>query len=144
MATRSEIDKGHVFYFEPNDLDIGKDQQGQDVPLFPHLEDLCVAMTLTADVFPRDKKCIYTLDEQNKAQMVRRSLSWISYVNNNNGETISTSQQIVNSGVQMGDENYLTTFYTEIGPDKYIESEMVEGLGVTSVNISLNLGIRLQ
>lgn len=136
MATRSEIDKGHVFYFEPNDLDIGKDQQGQDVPLFPHLEDLCVAMTLTADVFPRDKKCIYTLDEQNKSQMVRRSLSWISYVNNNNGETISTSQQIINSGVQMGNENYLTTFYTEIGPDKYIESEMVEGLGVTSVNIS--------
>ena len=58
MAIKNEIDKGHVYYFEPNDTSIGKDQDGADVALMPHLEDLCIAMTLTADIYPRDKACI--------------------------------------------------------------------------------------
>ena len=133
MAIKNEIDKGHVYYFEPNDTSIGRDQDGADVALMPHLEDLCIAMTLTADIYPRDKECIYKLDEENKNQMVRRSLSWISYVNT---DSVNVSKQIINSGVKMGDENYLTTYYTEISADKYMENELVEGFGVTSVNIS--------
>ncbi len=133
MAIKNEIDKGHVYYFEPNDTSIGKDQDGADVALMPHLEDLCIAMTLTADIYPRDKECIYKLDEENKNQMVRRSLSWISYVNT---DSVNVSKQIINSGVKMGDENYLTTYYTEISADKYMENELVEGFGVTNVNIS--------
>lgn len=132
MGTR-EIDKGLVFYFEPNDTSIAKDQNGEDVALMPHLEDLCIGMALTADIYPRDKECIYKLDEQNKEQIVKRSLSWISYVN---GGNINISKQIINQGAQMGNENYLTTYYTEISADKYIENELVEGLGVTNVNIS--------
>ena len=124
---------GHVYYFEPNDTSIGKDQDGADVALMPHLEDLCIAMTLTADIYPRDKECIYKLDEENKNQMVRRSLSWISYVN---ADSVNVSKQIINSGVKMGDDNFLTTYYTEISADKYIENELVEGFGVKSVNIS--------
>lgn len=133
MAIKNEIDKGHVYYFEPNDTSIGKDQDGADVALMPHLEDLCIAMTLTADIYPRDKACIYNLDEGNKSQMVRRSLSWISYVYT---DSINVSKQIINSGVKMGDDNYLTTYYTEISADNYIENELVEGFGVTNVNIS--------
>ena len=133
MAIKNEIDKGHVYYFEPNDTSIGKDQDGADVALMPHLEDLCIAMTLTADIYPRDKECIYKLDEENKNQMVRRSLSWISYVN---ADSVNVSKQIINSGVKMGDDNFLTTYYTEISADKYIENELVEGFGVKSVNIS--------
>lgn len=91
MGTR-EIDKGLVYYFEPNDTSIAKDQNGEDVALMPHLEDLCIGMTLTADIFPRDKECIYKLDEQNKEQIVKRSLSWISYVN---GGDINISKQII-------------------------------------------------
>lgn len=124
---------GHVYYFEPNDTSIGKDQDGADVALMPHLEDLCIAMTLTADIYPRDKECIYKLDEENKNQMVRRSLSWISYVDT---DSVNVSKQIINSGVKMGDDNFLTTYYTEISADKYIENELVEGFGVKSVNIS--------
>lgn len=133
MAIKNEIDKGHVYYFEPNDTSIGKDQDGADVALMPHLEDLCIAMTLTADIYPRDKACIYNLDEGNKNQMVRRSLSWISYVYT---DSINVSKQIINSGVKMGDDNYLTTYYTEISADNYIENELVEGFGVTNVSIS--------
>lgn len=130
---KNEIDCGHVYYFEPNDALLGKDQDGVDIALTPHLEDLCVAMTLTADIYPRDKECIYTLDEQNKQQSVKRSLSWISYVN---GGDTSISKQVVNQGVNMGGDNYLTTYYSEISADKYVENELVEGLGVTNVNIS--------
>ena len=133
MAIKNEIDKGHVYYFEPNDTSIGKDQDGADVALMPHLEDLCIAMTLTADIYPRDKACIYNLDEGNKNQMVRRSLSWISYVYT---DSINVSKQLINSGVKMGDDNYLTTYYTEISADNYIENELVEGFGVTNVSIS--------
>ena len=133
MAIKNEIDKGHVYYFEPNDTSIGKDQDGADVALMPHLEDLCIAMTLTADIYPRDKACIYNLDEGNKSQMVRRSLSWISYVYT---DSINVSKQLINSGVKMGDDNYLTTYYTEISADNYIENELVEGFGVTNVSIS--------
>lgn len=133
--TNDDIYKGgHVFYFEPNDADtMGKDQDGQDVSLMPHLEDLCIAMTLTADIFPRKKKHIPK--DGDKSDIIQRSISWISYVNGANNET-DINHQIINAGVKMGDEKYLTTYYTEISADNYIENELVEGLGVTSVNIS--------
>lgn len=131
---------GHVFYFEPNDgMEMGKDQDGIDVPLMPHLEDLCIAMTLTADMYPRRKSSIPTVTEDNLKDKVQRSLSWISYVNGLGSKTAAGGTmhpQIINAGVKMGDENYLTTYYTEISADSYIENEIVEGLGVTSVNIS--------
>ena len=127
---------GHVFYFEPNDTsEIGKDQDGQDVQLMPHLEDLCISMRLTAEMYPRNRRHIPKLDEINRSEIETRSLAWISYVNGRQTDT-NVSSQIINAGPKMGDENYLTTYYTEISADKYIENELVEGLGVTSVNIA--------
>ena len=129
MSNSNRKEQTHVFYFEPNDIYVGKDQNGQNVPLTPYLEDMCVAMRLTADIFPRAKTCIHSLGEENK-NIVKRSLSWISYVND------GTSSQIINNGVQMGSEKYLTTYYSEISADNYIENEMVEGLGITNITIS--------
>lgn len=129
------IDKGHIFYFEPNDNVYGKDQDGNNVSLMPYFEDMCVAMTLTADIYPRKKTSIESLSNSNNPNeggMIRRCLSWISYVNRQGSE----SQQIVNGGTKLGDNNYLTTFYSEISADKYIENELVEGLGITSINIA--------
>ena len=129
MSNSNGKKQTHVFYFEPNDIYVGKDQNGQNVPLTPYLEDMCVAMRLTADIFPRAKTCIHSLGEDNK-NIVKRSLSWISYVND------GTSSQVINNGVQMGSEKYLTTYYSEISADNYIENEMVEGLGITNITIS--------
>lgn len=133
--TNEDVYKGgHVFYFEPNDTEtMGKDQDGQDVSLMPHLEDLCIAMTLTADIYPREKKHIPK--DGDPSDITHRSISWISYVNGISKEQ-DINHQIINAGVKMGDESYLTTYYTEISADSYIENELVEGLGVTSVNIS--------
>lgn len=127
---------GHIYYFEPNDADeMGKDQDGQDVPMFPHLEDMCVAMTLTADMYSRKKTHIPKLDSSDNGKICSRSISWISYVNGINGET-DINQQLINSGVEMNNGKYLTTYYSEIGGDSYVENELVEGLGVTKVDIS--------
>lgn len=115
---------GHVYYFEPNDLDFGLDQDGNKVQLVPHLEDLCIAMSLTAEVRSRDTK---------NNNISEKTISWVSYPQ---GDARTISQQLVNGGVNLGGENYLTTYYTEISADKYIDHELVEGLGVTNVNIS--------
>ena len=137
MSENKDIDRGgHVYYFEPNDSDVlGKDQDNQDVAIVPHLEDLCISMTLTADMYSRKKTHIPKVTDTDDGKICSRSISWISYVNGINSDT-DVNQQLINAGVEMGNDKYLTTYYTEISADNYIENELVEGLGVTSVNIS--------
>lgn len=36
MEENLQNESGHVYYFEPNDGDFGKDQDGQNVSLMPH------------------------------------------------------------------------------------------------------------
>ena len=138
MAQNNENDnkkQQRVFYFEPNDTSIAKDINGEDVALMPHWEDMCIAMRLTADIFPREKYCINSLNDTNPNMITQRTVSWISYVGNGNNRNASSSE-IINAGVKMGENNYLTTYYTEISADKYIENELIEGLGVTNVSIA--------
>lgn len=125
---KNEISKGHVYYFEPNDLEVGRDNNGNEVPLMGHFEDMCVSMSLTADIFPR-----YRGGNLNRVQ---RSLAWVSYVDSATNEPIDISKHIINRGTKLGTEEFLTTYYTEISADSYIENELVEGLGVTSIDIS--------
>ena len=125
------IDSGHVYYFEPNDGgELGKDQDGQDVPLMAHMEDLCVSMTLTAEMNTRDKTANYNVSDQKPKYT--RAIQWIC---NMKGET-QTNLQLVNSGEYINNEKFLTTYYTEISADNYIDHELIEGLGITSVNIA--------
>lgn len=118
---------GHVYYFEPNDLDFGTDQDGNSVPMIPHLEDLCISMSLTAEIRSRDKK---------KNTLVEKTISWVSYPNPRFDQRTGRSDQMVNGGDNFNSENFLTTYYTEISTDKYVDHELIEGLGVTNVNIS--------
>lgn len=129
MSKKLEINglNGHVYYFEPNDLDSGIDQDGNSVPLIPHLEDLCISMSLTAEIRSRDKK---------KNTLVEKTISWVSYPNPRFDQRTGRADQIVNGGNDFNDENFLTTYYTEISSDKYVDHELIEGLGVTNVNIS--------
>lgn len=118
---------GHVYYFEPNDLDFGTDQDGNGVPMIPHLEDLCISMSLTAEIRSRDKS---------KNTLVEKTISWVSYPNPRFDQRTGRSDQMVNGGDNFNSENFLTTYYTEISTDKYVDHELIEGLGVTNVNIS--------
>lgn len=129
---KSEIEKGHVYYFEPNDINTGVDQQGGSVALTPHYEDMCIAMSLTADIYSRKKGKILSLKEQKDGVMVQKRIGWICY----NDEGSATPTELVSAGTQMEGDRFLTTYYTEISADKYIENEIVEGLGITSVNVS--------
>ena len=135
MAEQTFIDSGHVFYFEPTDIDSGSDQDGNSVSLMPHFEDFCIAMTLTAEVYPRKKDSIETVSNRDNSQVSLKSISWVSYATDIQGLK-KENQQIVNGGFDVGDENFLTTYYTEISADRYVENEILEGLGVTSVDIS--------
>lgn len=128
---------GHVFYFEPNDSDLGTDQDGRTVPLAPHVEDMCISMSLIADIYPRKKTAISKLNNDGvNPTIVQKKLCWISYINQDGGEMMQSSVQLINKGETYNKENYLTTYYTEISADKYIENEIVEGLGITNINIS--------
>lgn len=118
---------GHVYYFEPNDLDFGTDQDGNSVPMIPHLEDLCISMSLTAEIRSRDKS---------KNTLVEKTISWVSYPNPKFDKRTGHSDHMVNGGDNFNGENFLTTYYTEISSDKYVDHELIEGLGVTNVNIS--------
>lgn len=118
---------GHVYYFEPNDLDFGTDQDGNSVPMIPHLEDLCISMSLTAEIRSRDKS---------KNTLVEKTISWVSYPNPKFDQRTGHSDHMVNGGDNFNGENFLTTYYTEISADKYVDHELIEGLGVTNVNIS--------
>lgn len=118
---------GHVYYFEPNDLDFGTDQDGNSVPMIPHLEDLCISMSLTAEIRSRDKS---------KNTLVEKTISWVSYPNPKFDQRTGHSDHMVNGGDNFNSENFLTTYYTEISADKYVDHELIEGLGVTNVNIS--------
>lgn len=127
---------GHVFYFEPNDTSMGTDQDGMPVPLVPHLEDMCISMSLTADIYGRNKTSIDDISKEGNTTKIQRKLSWVSYVNQDYGSSVDSNVQLTAAGTQLGDERYLTTYYTEISADKYIENELVEGLGITGINIS--------
>lgn len=118
---------GHVYYFEPNDLDFGTNQDGNSVPMIPHLEDLCISMSLTAEIRSRDKS---------KNTLVEKTISWVSYPNPKFDKRTGHSDHMVNGGDNFNGENFLTTYYTEISADKYVDHELIEGLGVTNVNIS--------
>ena len=129
---KSEIEKGHVYYFEPNDTNTGVDQQGGSVALTPHYEDMCIAMSLTADIYSRKKDKILSLKEQKDSSMVQKRIGWVCY----NDEGSAKPTELLSAGTEMGGDRFLTTYYTEISADKYIENEIVEGLGITSVNVS--------
>ena len=135
MGKKREV-RGHVYYFEPNDTSIGVDQDGAEVPLMPHLEDMCISMSLTADIFERQKSTIANLGDPKDHTVVTKSINWVSYINQDDGITMKGNYQIGASGTEIGGEKFLTTYYTEISADKYIENELIEGLGITSVNVS--------
>lgn len=135
MGKKREV-RGHVYYFEPNDTSIGVDQDGAEVPLMPHLEDMCISMSLTADISERKKSTIANLGGPKDHTVVTKSINWVSYINQDDGITVKRNYQIGASGTEIGGEKFLTTYYTEISADKYIENELIEGLGITSVNVS--------
>lgn len=108
-----------VAYVEPNDI-YGSIN---GVPLAPNYEDYCIGVNLYADIVPR-----YT----NNAREVETGVYKLVW-SGRQGENVKFSFM---SGRKMGNNNFLTTYYTDISYEDIKEETEVEGLGIESINIS--------
>ena len=115
---------------------------GKDAPFTPPYEDLCVAFNLIIEKYDR-------FDTQKRTEI---GMEW---TDKPNGQT--THFSILDGELKTGndklyvpeynadgsvknhpDTSYLTTYYTEISPEGFKKKEMVEGLGVTSIQVNFD------
>lgn len=123
---------GRIYYVEPNDV------YGlcNGIPVTPDYTDLCIGFDLRVMTVPRDG---YVSGEKvnivdgDKSRKETFHIFWTSY----SGDTKAEDNRVSFSrGTEYGDFNYLTTYYTDINFNDFSDSEIIEGLGVESVNIS--------
>lgn len=123
---------GRIKYVEPNDVfGYGKDINGNKVaPLTPDYEDLCIAFNLIIETYDR-------LDNQKRNEI---GLMWTDKLyTEKNGEQKVPYVSVVDGGLSDSNGNrFLSTYYTEISADGYVKKEMVEGLGVESIQVAFD------
>ena len=110
-----------VYYVDPNDV-YGFDKE-KKVPFTPPYEDLCIAFNLIIEKFSRF----------NDYETEKIEISWF-----NTPTDDKTHFSVLEGDLKYGDNNYLTTYYTEISPDGYKKKEMIEGLGVESIQVNFD------
>ena len=123
--------KNRVLYVEPNDI------YGHinGVPLTPDYTDYCISVNLIAEVVSRfkqsgedaTKKFVMTwttrpgVDSDGKENVAN---NWISFLQGEDARLYG------------GDGNILTTYYTDINYDDIVKKNIVEGIGIDSIQVS--------
>lgn len=110
-----------IAYVEPNDI-YG---EVNGVPLAPNYEDYCIGVNLIADVVPR-----YT-NNLVEGYTNTMKIAWAGKV----GENVKVSFM---SGRKYGNNNFLTTYYTDISYEDIKEESEVEGLGIDNITIAFD------
>ena len=133
-----------VIYVEPNDVydfDTGNKDQGHT--LTPKYEDFSIYFNLIIENFKRFKQNQINGESNNKSTTyaIRWGLSSEDLVKRRTSvlqgdRGYYTLDADGNPKYDVQDYNYLTTYYTDISTDSYYEKTEIEGLGVTSVDIS--------
>ena len=129
MATQEEKNLvkniGKVYYLEPNDI-LGK---VDNRPITPDYSDYCVSFKLTGEIIRRTRYNGYE-GEIDKGKTF--TIGWIGS-NKEYGETYVD----VTGGSELGEnkKRYLTTYYTDINYQDFSKHNVVEGLGVESIDI---------
>ncbi len=126
-------EKHRILYIEPNDV-YG---HVNGVPMTPDYSDYCVSVNLIAEVVSRQKQsgkdstktyCI-TWTQPPKlgddGQPVVAN-NWISFLKGEDAKVFGGPK----------DESFLTTYYTDINFDDIVKKNIVEGLGIESVQVS--------
>lgn len=126
-------EKHRILYVEPNDVFGHVD----GVPLTPDYSDYCVSVNLIAEVVSREKHsgtdttntfCItYTIPPKfndNGDEIVANN--WISFLKGEDAAYYGGKK----------DESFLTTYYTDINFDDVVKKNIVEGLGIESIQVS--------
>ena len=138
-----------IVYVEPNDayMAVTQTQTGEEVrvPLTPPLEDMCISFNLTVHPFNRVKSKVGTgttfFDQDNERQWF--TLSWHVPASNDKQDKNDRTDKPFSflSGARLGSDpndmrEYLTTYYTDIAYENYGNGQIVEGLGVESIQIT--------
>lgn len=138
-----------IVYVEPNDayMAVTQTQTGEEVrvPLTPLLEDMCISFNLTVHPFNRVKSKVGTgttfFDQDNERQWF--TLSWHVPASNDKQDKNDRTGKPFSflSGARLGSDpndmrEYLTTYYTDIAYENYGNGQIVEGLGVESIQIT--------
>lgn len=112
---------GRIKFVEPNDV-FGYGDNDKKIPLTPPYEDMCVAFNLIVEKYNRfdvnDRK-IYHFHWRDKMTDGSTNGSFLD------------GRLVDNDG-----NSYLSTYYTDISSSSYKQGEMIEGLGVESIQVS--------
>lgn len=120
-----------VLYVEPNDIYGHIDGS----PLTPDYTDYCISMNLIAEVVSRykqsgedaTKRYIMTWTSRPKVNDEGNGNSagnWISFLHGEDAKLYG------------GDGNVLTTYYTDINYDDIVKKNILEGIGISSIQVS--------
>lgn len=127
--------KGRIVYVEPNDFS-GHFADG--TPVMPDYSDYCISFDLCAEVVSRKSVSgvggVSSEDKQTKTAV----LSWTTPLNRDKSEfkNILTEDNFVSFMSGMEADRYLSTYYTDVSPVDIRQRNIVEGIGITDVNIS--------
>lgn len=120
-----------ILYVEPNDI-YGK---VNGVPITQDYTDYCISVNLIAEVVSRFKQ---SGDDLTKKYII----SWTTRPGiDSDGNTAVANNWISflqgqDAKIYGGDGNVLTTYYTDINYDDVVKNNIVEGLGIESVQVS--------
>lgn len=126
-------ENSRILYVEPNDV-YG---HVNGVPMTPDYSDYCVSVNLIAEVVPRQK---HSGGDQTKTYCMTwtqppkfgddgeqvTANNWISFLKGEDAKVFGGPK----------DESFLTTYYTDINFDDVVKKNIVEGLGIESVQVS--------
>lgn len=124
---RDATQSGRLVFINPN----GVNDDIDNVPLTPHYEDLSISVNLVVEVVNRFKTD--SLTGENREYVI----SWSSKQGEENQGNISfLSGTDAKEFCDNIEGNYLTTYYTDIHISDIREKNIIEGLGITNVDIS--------
>lgn len=122
-----------IYYVDPNDV-YGS---SNGIPLTPDYSDLCISFDLQVETVPRtgfvSGKKTESVDGKKNGVTQTFHFFWTSYAANAGEKENYVS---FTRGEEYLDRSYLTTYYTDINFNDFKDKDIVEGLGVESVNIS--------
>ncbi|MDE5889317.1 MAG: hypothetical protein K2H20_04785, partial [Bacilli bacterium] len=123
----SHIEGTRLYFVDPSKVN-GLDEKS-GVEFTPPYEDMCIAFTLEIETYSR-----FDEDEINRTGIAgtskEKKFSLLE------GELKTKDGTLWEGDIDECDNNYLTTYYTEISSDGYKEKEKVEGLGVESIQVN--------
>ena len=119
---------GRIFYVDPNDV-FGSGGDNGDVPLTPPYEDMSIAFNLIIEKYDR-------FDNKKRSQM---GLCWCDKLSGDGHYNVLNGSISDKNGVYDSQGNrYLSTYYVDISADGYNRGEQIEGLGVSSIQVSFD------